>query len=214
MRRFVSMAESYRRNRATGARAVHAFQWAKAERATVAFWYRAEGVSKYKTSFCNEDGADVWEIESHSGAIRVEIAIMPDHDGGLDRDHGSDDYASFRRYFRDVEKLGKAEAHQRAVAAVKQQAEDNASDGNGTVCGVSVRVFYDVPRLEAGDPIGEDSLWGIEISNDADSEFYLWDCVLQVYREATHGLCGKIRQARKQALRDIMAEAFAANFAV
>lgn len=214
MRRFVSMAESYRRNRATGARAVHAFQWAKAERATVAFWYRAEGVSKYKTSFCNADGADVWEIESHSGAIRVEIAIMPDRDGGLDRDHGSDDYASFRRYFRDVEKLGKAEAHQRAVAAVKQQAEDNASDGNGTVCGVAVRVFHNVPRLEAGEPIGEDSLWGICVNDDGEGERYLWECAAQVYAEATAGLCGKIRNARREAFRAVMAEAFAANFAI
>jgi len=212
MRRVGTLAEEYRRNRKSGARAVHAFQWAKAAVATSAFWYRAEGVSKYQTSFCNQEG-EVWQIESRSGAIRVEIAIMPDYDGGLDRDHGSDDYASFRRYFREAEKLGKAEAHQRAVAAVKQQAEDNGRDG-GTVCGVAVRVFYNVPRLEAGDPIGEDSLWGIDISDDAEGEFYLWDCALQVYREATAGLCGKIRQQRREAFRATMAEAFAANFAI
>ena len=214
MRRFVSTAESYRRNRATGARALHAFQWAKAERATVAFWYRAEGVSKYKTSFCNADGADVWEIESRSGAIRAEIAIMPDYDDDAGRDHGSDDYASFRKFFREEQKLGRNASHLAALAAVKRQAEDNASDGNRTVCGVSVRIFHNVPRLEAGEPIGEDSLWGIEIGDDADSDFYLWDCVLQVYREAAHGLCGKIRNARREAFRAIMAEAFAANFAI
>jgi len=214
MRRVGTLAEEYRRNRQTGASALTAYQWAKSARETSAFWYRAEGVSKYKTSFCNADGAEVWEIESKSGAIRAEIAIMPDYDGGLDFDHGTEDYASFRRYFRETAKLGKHAAHVAAVKALRQYEEDQKGENNGSCYGVAVRVFHNVPRLEAGEPIGEDSLWGICVNDDAEGERYLWECAAQVYAEATSGLCRKIRDARREAFRAIMAEAFAANFAV
>lgn len=214
MRRVGTLAEEYRRNRKTGASALTAFHWAKSARETSAFWYRAEGVSKYKTSFCNTDGADVWQIESKSGAIRAEIAIMPDYDGGLDLDHGTEDYASFRRYFRDTAKLGRNAAHLAALKALRQYEEDQKGEQSGSVYGVAVRVFHNVPQLESGDPIGEDSLWGIIIADDDDGERYLWECAAQVYAEATAGLCGKIRQQRREAFRAVMAEAFAANFAI
>jgi hypothetical protein len=218
MRRFISIAESYRRHRAERDgrnKAAWAFQWAKTERDVSAFWYRAEGVSKYQTSFCNTDGAEVWNIESKSGALRVELAIMPDYDGDDGRDYGSEDYASFLRFFRETEKLGKHAAHVAAVKALRQYKEDQEDDGRDLqTYGVAVRVFYNVPRLEDGEPIAEDALWGITVADDDNGERYLWECLLQTYQEATAGLCGKIRTERREAFRAMMSEAFAANFAI
>lgn len=218
MRRFISIAESYHRHRAERDgrnRATGAHQWAKTERDVSAFWYRAEVVSKYQTSFCNTDGAEVWNIESKSGALRVELAIMPDYGGDDGHDHGSEGYASLHRFFRETEKLGKHAAHVAAVKALRQYKEDQEDDVHDLLTyGVAVRVFYNVPRLEDGEPIGEYSLWGITVKNDDNGEAYLWECLLQTYGEATAGLCGKIRTERREAFRAMMSEAFAANFAI
>lgn len=199
----------YRDHRRDGLAASLALRWAKESRKDDAFEGRFQGVGRYQSSFCNDDGADVYELASASDAIRVELAIMPDY-------HGRDDFEPFdadatRRYFRETEKLGKAETERRLRLAVEREArfQERRERGDFGVYGVAVRVFYNTPRLESGEPIAEDSCWGYE-SDGSD----LWNFAREVYSTATHGLCAKLRSKRREERRAIMAEAFAANFAL
>lgn len=214
MRRVGTVADVYReiRNESASrpAKARHALQWARDQVAAYALYSRADDIKpRRETSFCNESGADVFTFASRNNAIRVELAFIPDDHGREADDWGTDDYASFHRYFRNEEKLRRHDAHLAAVRALKAR-EEAKDDRDRYAYGISVRVFYG----DGENPIGEADCWGMADDYSAESEAYRWQSATELYREATHGLCGKIRQARKQALRDIMAEAFAANFAV
>lgn len=215
MRRVGTLAEEYRKIRRENARrpakARHALQWARDRVAAYSLYSRADDIKpRRETSFCNESGADVFTFASRNDAIRVELAFIPDDHGPEEDDWGSDDYASFRRYFRNDEKLGRHDAHLAAVRALKARDEAKEDNRDRYAYGISVRIFYG----DDENPIGEADCWGFTDDYSAESEAYRWQSALDQYREAAHGLCGKIRNARREAFRAVMAEAFAANFAI
>ena len=215
MRRVGTLAEEYRKirreNVSRPAKARHALQWARDRVAAYSLYMRADDIKpRRETSFCNDNGADVFTFASRNDAIRVELAFIPD-DRGLEADDwGSDDYASLRRYFRNDEKLGRHDAHLAAVRALKAREEAEKDDRDRYAYGISVRIFYG----DDENPIGEADCWGFADDYSNASEEYRWQSALDQYREAAHGLCGKIRNARREAFRAVMAEAFAANFAI
>lgn len=204
------LAELYRKHRRDGLAASVALAWAREQLATDAFEWRAEQVSRFKTSFCNQEGAEVWEIESASGRLRVELAVMPDYDG-RDDDAEDADAAELWRFFREEKKLGRTAAREAVAESLEKQAAYRRARERGDYqsVGVGVRVFWNVPRLEAGEPIAEDYCYGYETDGSD-----VWQFVREIYQNATHGLCAKLREIRQAERRALMAEAFAANFTI
>lgn len=213
MRRIENVADEFRRIRAEPGRpnkALHALQWARERVAAHSLYSRADDIKPARqTSFCNDEGADVYTLESRTGRLRVELAFIPDDFCGEPDDDCSDDYASLYKYWRGpYENLGRDAAHLATLRGLKAHKE--AAPDDVYVYGISVRVFYG----DAADPIGEAACWGFTDDGSQASEEYRWTSALDQYREALYGVRDKIRLERRAAYQAMMREAFAANFAV
>lgn len=216
MNRTGTVAEEYRKIRIEGrpAQARHAFQWARDRVAAYSLYSRAESVQARRTSFCNDECADVYTLASINGRLRVEIAFLPDYEGSEPFEN-DDTLASLIRYFRGpYENLTRHDAYSRAVAALKARKEAEADDRERYTYGISVKVFWDTPELKDEEPIGESSCWGFIDDGSQASDEYRWASTLDQYRDALHGVRDKIRLERRAAYQAMMTEAFAANFAV
>lgn len=214
MRRVGTVATEYAKLRSENAerpaKARHAIQWARDRVAAYSLYSRVDDIKPvYQTSFCNDQGATVYTMESRSGRLRVELAFIPDdsplHDFG---DDGRDDYAALRRYFRNDEKLGRNAAHLAALRSLKAREEAESDTRDVYAYGIVARVFYG----DDEDPISEASCWGFADDGSQVSDDYQWTSAVDQYREAMHGVADKIRQQRRVAFNAMMREAFAANF--
>lgn len=217
MRRVGTLAQEYaalrREDLLSPRKASHCLQWARERLAAHGLYMRAEEIGRYQSSFCNQEGADVYTLASLKGRLRVEIAFIPDDHGESD-DFESDDYAGLLKYFRRDAKLGRHASHLAALRALANAKEAKDSDREIHTYGISVNVFWNTPQLESGDPIGESSCWGFTSDFSNDSRDYQWSCALDQYREAMHGICCEIRSRRKAERKALMIEAFQANFSI
>lgn len=193
------IAAEYVKHRAEGLGAMYALQWARQSAASRAFEWQWNSESNYRTSHCNDSPLAVYERESASGRLRVELAFIGD-DAARDDDDSEETADSLYTFFRTERKLGKVQARDAARADLERIAEykEKRQRGGYETIGVSVRVFWNVPKLDAGEPIAESSCWGFETADSDSAES--WNFARDIYCDAIGEAIRKLRSQHRLTL--------------